>query len=545
MSLSANVRVREAGEQDVGAIKELFQAAYCQDYPYPAIYDETALKKAIFGDDVVIVVAEAPDTGRVLGTASVLFDTGAQSDLVAEFGRLVVRPDERAHGVGGLLMAERIRRVEGRLHVGLVENRAIHPFSQKISQAHGFAPVGFQVGKHRFRTRENTALFCRHFEQALPMRRNNPHLIPEAHSLASLALQNCGLPADVIVDEESAAYPPGANFCVEQLAAPGMPALLRIERGRVRNREVFGPMRLQYGFFKLSARSASYLVAREDVAGGRAGPIAGAIGYIRDDREKSVRIFELISRTDAVIRVLLDELLARCRGEWDVEYLEIDISAHAPAMQRTLLELGFLPSAYVPAMVFHEVERLDVVKMSRLLATPPPADCQVVPTMKPIVDSVLQSISRQAVLPQVAQAMHRIAPFQGLNPEQSARLAGICQVRHFSRGQPLFSLGADPDEMFILIRGNVEVTLGDPPRRLGTVAAGDSLGELSLLTGEPHSAGARAMEEVTTAVLSRAAVRALTRERPDIGVILYRQLAIGLGRKLQRLDASVLEARPT
>ena len=50
--------------------------------------------------------------------------------------------------------------------------------------------------------------------------------------------------------------------------------------------------------------------------------------------------------------------------------IEVDVSAYAPRMQRTLVELGFLPVAYLPALVFHEVERLDVVKMVRLLDPP-------------------------------------------------------------------------------------------------------------------------------------------------------------------------------
>ena len=37
-----------------------------------------------------------------------------------------------------------------------------------------------------------------------------------------------------------------------------------------------------------------------------------------------------------------------------LEYLEIDVSAHAPRMQRTLLELGYNPTGFVPALAFDE-----------------------------------------------------------------------------------------------------------------------------------------------------------------------------------------------
>ena len=51
--------------------------------------------------------------------------------------------------------------------------------------------------------------------------------------------------------------------------------LLRLERGRVSDREVFGPNQLHFGFAKLEADRAHYVVAREKV-GGQPGPITGA-----------------------------------------------------------------------------------------------------------------------------------------------------------------------------------------------------------------------------------------------------------------------------
>ena len=49
-------------------------------------------------------VAQDEADGRILGTASVVFDIGAHSDLIGEFGRLAVHPDARGRGVGKLLM---------------------------------------------------------------------------------------------------------------------------------------------------------------------------------------------------------------------------------------------------------------------------------------------------------------------------------------------------------------------------------------------------------------------------------------------------------
>ena len=59
----------------------------------PSFMTWEILKKMVFDDDTLLLVAEDTESKRVLGTASIIFDIGAYGDLVGEFGRLVVHPD--------------------------------------------------------------------------------------------------------------------------------------------------------------------------------------------------------------------------------------------------------------------------------------------------------------------------------------------------------------------------------------------------------------------------------------------------------------------
>ena len=118
------ITVREATGGDVPAIREIFLATYGTDYTDPRYYDESLLTRLVYSENSLMLVAEDTAIGRVVGTASVDFEVGAYSDLVGEFGRLAVHPDARQQGIGRLLMAERIRRVQDRLQVGIVEARA-------------------------------------------------------------------------------------------------------------------------------------------------------------------------------------------------------------------------------------------------------------------------------------------------------------------------------------------------------------------------------------------------------------------------------------
>ena len=533
------VLIREATEQDVAGIQSVFLEVYGGEYPYQGFFDDWWLKRSVFGDDILMLVAEDQADQRILGTASVVFDVGAHSDLSAEFGRLAVHPEARGRRIGHLLMQARIEQAQNRIHVGVVENRCVHPFSQKISLAHGFAPVGFLPLKTPFKRRESISLFCRHFGAGLTLRCNHPRIVPEVADLAHLAFSNTGLPNDAIIDEESASYPREDGFVLEKLDDRGIPSLIRIERGRVRGRELFGPMRLQYGFFQLSARRATYLVAK---SGDSEGTVCGAIGYIHDEFEKSVKIFELIAQTDQVVRFLLDALLARCEGEWGAEYVECEVTAHSPRMQRTLLELGFLPAAYVPALVFHDVERFDVVKMVKLLTPFDLGEMQLTPQAQMVADLVIRGFSRREVLPQIARACGRLELFVGLNEEQTERLAGCFRFERAPAGKVLFETGAPPKGMRVLIEGEVSIRIPENGHELGVVSTGESLGEVALLTGEPHSVDAVAKGEVVAGFLSAEALSELTRQRPDIGTALYRQVAAGLGRKLRRVDARLADS---
>lgn len=545
---AAHTAIREAREADVAAILAIFAEAYGKDYPYAGFTDEDWMKRAIFNDDMLMLVAEDAASGDILGTASVVFDIGANSDLIGEMGRLVVSKAARGRGIGTQLMAGRIERIRERLHLAVVENRTPHPFSQRISLDFDFAPIGFLPLKRRFERRESIALFARHFGDALDLRRNNPRIVPEAQALAHLVHDNCGLPRDLVIDEDDPPYPDMDEFEIRNLTSEGLPALLRIERGRLRRREVFGPVRLQYGFFKLAAKHASYLIATPTGPADRR-PIAGAVGFIHDEFEQSLRVFELIASDERSIRFLLKQLLARCREALGVEYVEIDVSAHAPRMQRTLVELGFLPIAYVPAMVFHRVERLDVIKMARLLIPPEFGDMNLTPGAQTIADLVMRELRQQAVLPEVEAALHRLDLLRGLSQEQTRRVAAACLVERFEDGQALLESGKQAERVFVLISGEVSVLKGSPPSEVGRVKPGESLGEIALLTRQPHSATARAHGPVQAATLSRKGFESLSRQRPDIATILLRNLAVGLGAKLQRINEAIhsedMDARQT
>ena len=208
----AEVTIRPADGGDIAGIQSLFYVTYGERYSHPEFIAESYLRKMIYSDNSHLLVAEDAK-GEILASASVVIDVGAYSDLVGEFGRLVVHPGVRGRQIGHRLMTERIRRVSPYLHIGFADNRVAHTRSQQISLSHGFAPVGF-LPVHNG---ESVALFVRHFGDGLRLRRNHPRVAPQVYGLAQRALKSCGIEADAIVDEMSPPYALDESFEIEEM----------------------------------------------------------------------------------------------------------------------------------------------------------------------------------------------------------------------------------------------------------------------------------------------------------------------------------------
>ncbi|NNE99927.1 MAG: GNAT family N-acetyltransferase [Pyrinomonadaceae bacterium] len=529
------IEIREAEETDAEGIRDLFVAAYGEHYAYPAFYDLRILKKMGFEDETLLLVALDTKTDRILGTASVIFDLGEYGDLVGEFGRLVVHPDGRNRGIGNKLMNARLEHAQDRLHLGFAENRVSHPFSQMISHRYGFASAGFLPQKHSFEVRESLAIYVRHFGDALKLRRNNPHIISEGFLLAQKVLTSCNIEPDCILDDNSPGYPDESDFEIEEMTTKGYAPLLRFERARANQKEIFGPARIHQGLFRLKASHSQYVIASKD------GQMVGAIGYATDETEKTATIFEIVSLDKRPIRHLIKEVINKCRRDFDLQYIETDVSAYSPSMQKTLLELGFMPVGYLPAFTFQGAERCDAMRMARLFTPIDMSNVKLFDATKPIAEIVLQGFSARDILPRLGEALPNIYLFEGLTDEQVRRLAEICTLEKYEKEKEIVAAGQKSERAFIVLDGELEVLAGndDAARTLGVIESGECLGETSLLSQKPHSVSAKTTKRTEAAVIKREDLVELIRRRPDIGVVLYKNLAESLGNKLRDIDAKL------
>ena len=133
------MQILQAKESDVKQIMNLFIKIYGKDYPFQKFYDTMWLTKSIYSDDNLFLVAK--DNNKIVGTGSVFFTAGSFSDLIGEFGRLVVDPNYGKKGAGTDIMKGLLDSASKIIQFGFAECRVAHKGAQKICERCGFFPT--------------------------------------------------------------------------------------------------------------------------------------------------------------------------------------------------------------------------------------------------------------------------------------------------------------------------------------------------------------------------------------------------------------------
>lgn len=522
---------RKIQEGDVGQVISLYKTVYGDAFPFQEFYDATWVKKGVFDEKIVWIVAEDAEH-RVAGTAAVMLDAGDADDLIGEFGRLVVNPQICSKGVGTELIHVQLGHIQKFIEWGFAECRTVHSGAQKIFERAGFHCVGFEPLAYQLGPRrESMALMARLFGHAAKLRKNNPHVIPGIFPLGCQAMQNLGLEPDLIVDKEYVAYPYDESLTVDSLPEEEAYRLLRIGRGRAWEREVFGGTRLEYGYLKLSSSRSEYLVAK------RGEVMTGAVGYSHDHIDSKIRIFELIAVDNAVKGTLLKKVVDHITVRYKPIYIEISVNAHAPRMQKTLEMLGFFPVAYCPSMVFEATERLDAVKMVKLSCPWSLGRLDLLSGPSHIMELVAHAFEEINKGQTIIEAVRSVELFQGLGDQEVAHIRDMCREKHYDAGEPVFKAYDRKRDLYLVLEGVVAiVSPGDDTHRLAEFREGESFGEMSLIDDEPRSAGAVCTEPSRLLALSHGDFHHLINEHPDLGKTLLLNLSKTLSRRLRTTD---------
>lgn len=136
---------------------------------------------------------------------------------------------------------------------------------------------------------------------------------------------------------------------------------------------------------------------------------------------------------------------------------------------------------------------------------------------------------------------------RGLDAHALEAFAAILEPRRFEAGALIVRQGDPPDGLYLLLRGNVSVTIDVPRgerRRLATVSAGMSFGDLALIDRGPRSADVHADTAVACAFLPLEAFDRMSTSHPAIKITLLANLLRAASRTVVRLNEELSSLAP-
>ena len=136
---------------------------------------------------------------------------------------------------------------------------------------------------------------------------------------------------------------------------------------------------------------------------------------------------------------------------------------------------------------------------------------------------------------QIIQVLGRTSLFDGVDEAALEKIAKTIRVTEYAEGTEIITQGDDGDAMYILLRGQCAVLVGDPDlgmqHHVAELKKFDSFGEMALLLDESRSATVQCRTDVTCLVIKRDMFDAIVNRLAKVGLAISRNLA-------QRLHAT-------
>lgn len=133
--------------------------------------------------------------------------------------------------------------------------------------------------------------------------------------------------------------------------------------------------------------------------------------------------------------------------------------------------------------------------------------------------------------------------FENFNLAEMRLLAHFMQAYRAEPGIEIVREGESGDFMMLLIEGRIEVFKQDrwnAPRLIALIAPGETLGEMSMVDGEPRFSTCVAAERCMIAVLTRESLARIILEQPILGAKILMELVLMLSQRLRQTTSRLV-----
>jgi CRP/FNR family transcriptional regulator, cyclic AMP receptor protein len=141
------------------------------------------------------------------------------------------------------------------------------------------------------------------------------------------------------------------------------------------------------------------------------------------------------------------------------------------------------------------------------------------------------------------ELLRRIPVFAQIEPAKLKLLAFTSERVAYEPGKILFHHGDMADAAYIVIDGEVEVSVESPagPVRVATIGKNEIVGEIAILCDVPRTATVKALTRLVTLRINKELFLRLINEFPQMAVAIMRELAHRLEHNNNRLREALAE----
>jgi len=159
------------------------------------------------------------------------------------------------------------------------------------------------------------------------------------------------------------------------------------------------------------------------------------------------------------------------------------------------------------------------------------------------IDKLEHLPDRAEITRQLGEMLDRAPLFSGFTVEDVSMLAGYVGLYRAGAGETIIREGEDGDFMLLITSGEVDILkrgVHFEQTHLTTVGAGTTVGEMSMIDGEPRFATCRTAQPTTFAVLTRDDLAKIVREQPHLAAKLLLKVASMLSARLRQTSSKVI-----
>ena len=136
----------------------------------------------------------------------------------------------------------------------------------------------------------------------------------------------------------------------------------------------------------------------------------------------------------------------------------------------------------------------------------------------------------------LTQIIQKIAVFRGLNTSDIQELLKVCKMRSFAAEEQIYKAQDPSDELLILLKGQLIVSSASG-ESLGSVAAGQPIGEMGVFTGQTRSATVTALSESGGVTIRKMDVDILMARNPHMYVKVLQNIVASLCERLTKSNS--------